>query len=126
MEDNPQQSERMRAIDLVHERVDRLLSQHRRGRCEVDQIAGVRDRGPDACFLDPCAKSAHLSWVKWRRLPTVCVLGEDLERLAAVNDCAIDGPLDAAGHRHVRADAQHQRLAPNIPKPTVADKRPAS
>ena len=48
MDDDAEQAERMRAIELVDERLDRLRAKRGiRGR-EIDQVAGVRDDRRDA------------------------------------------------------------------------------
>ena len=54
-----------------------------------------------------CAEQLDLGRVERLAAPLIRVLREDLQRLAAVDDRAIDGLRDAAGHRHVRADSKH-------------------
>ena len=53
MQNHAQQAERMRTIDLVDQRADRLLAQGRNVGRVVDQIAAVRHDWRDAGFVDP-------------------------------------------------------------------------
>ncbi len=57
--------------------------------------------------LDTLAEEPHVGRVERLAAPLARVLGEDLERLAAVHHRAIDGLRDAAGHGHVCADSKH-------------------
>ena len=107
MDDDPEEPERFRAIDLVNERGNRLLPQEWKGGREVDEITGVRHNRRDTGLLDPLAEEPHLGRVERLPAPLARVLGEDLERLAAVHHRAIDGLRDTAGHGHVCADSKH-------------------
>ncbi len=104
MNDDAKQAERLGAIDLVHERGDRLFAQDRERRRQVDQVARVRDDGRDAGLLDALAEQPDFSVLERLAAPLVRVLREDLQRLASVHDRAIDGLRDAARDGHVRAD----------------------
>src|SRR6185436_7312162 len=101
MNDHAEKAERSGAIELVDEGVDRLLPQHRRGRCEVDQVAGVRDDRCDARTIGLAAKLANVNGIERFAAPLVGVLGEDLKCFASVEDGAVDGLRHTAGHRHV-------------------------
>jgi hypothetical protein len=105
------QTERVRAIEFIDERVDGLITQRRCGSREVDQIAAVRHGRRDFGCCQAVAKAADFIRVERRRLPAVRVPREDLQRLAAVDDRAVHGLRHAAGDRHVRADSQHRSQA---------------
>src|SRR4030095_12934091 len=60
MNDHSKEAERVGAIELVDECGDRLLSQHRERRGEINQITGVRDYRVDAGLPDTCAKRADV------------------------------------------------------------------
>jgi len=102
-----EQAERFRAIELVDERGHRLFAQDGKGRGEVDQVAGVRHHRRDAALFDALAEQPHFGSVERLAAPLTRILGEDLQRFAAVHDGALDGLRDAARDRHVGADAQH-------------------
>src|SRR3989338_7460935 len=67
----------------------------------------MRDDRPDAAPADPAAERLALGEVERPAAPLIRVLGEDLQRLAAVRDRALDRFRRPAGHRHVRSDAKH-------------------
>ncbi len=113
MDDHPEQVQRLGPIELVDERRNRLLAQRRRRRGHVDQIARVRDHRRDARLGNACTKRADVVGPKWRGVPPVGVLREDLQRLAAVDQRAINGLGYAARHRHVRTNAKHGELILN-------------
>src|SRR5687768_2741400 len=104
MDDDAEQPERVRAIEFVDERRDRLLAQEwKRGR-QVDQVAGMGDDRPDPGLVDAPAERADLRRIERLALPLAGVLAEDLQCLAAVRHRALDGPRHASGHRHVGSD----------------------
>jgi hypothetical protein len=107
MDDDTEESKRMRAIQLVHEGGNRLLAQERCPRREIDQVAGVRDDRPDARFMHSPAEPRDLFPRERRPQPLAGILGKDLQRLAAVQRCAVDCVRDPTSHRHVRADPYH-------------------
>ena len=74
MNDDAEQAERVGAIELVDERRDRLLAQHRERRGEVDQVAGVRDDGRDARLVDAPAEKPDFGAVERLAAPLVGVL----------------------------------------------------
>src|SRR4029078_4546781 len=82
MDHDAEQPERLGAIEFVDERVDRLPPQRVEGGCMVDQIARVRDRGADGRLLEAGAEALHVAGIERLPLPSVAVLGEDLQRLA--------------------------------------------
>ena len=71
---------------------------------EIDQVAGVRHGRRDAGLVEPPAEAPDLRGIERLAPPLVGVLGEDLQRFAAMHDGAIDGFRDAAGDGHMRAD----------------------
>ena len=108
VDDDAEQSERLRAIEFINKRVDRLLSKDRRGRGQIDQIARVRDDGRDAGLVDALAESPHVGRIEWFPSPLTGVFREDLQRFAAVHGRAVDRVRHPAGDGHVRADTHHQ------------------
>jgi hypothetical protein len=105
MNDHSKEAERIGAIELVDECGDRLLAQYRERRGEIDQITGVRDRRVDAGLLDACTKRVDVGPIERFPAPLVRVFREDLQRLTPVYDGPIHCLCNAAGDRHVRADA---------------------
>ena len=97
------QAKGLRPIELVDESRNRLLTELRQGSRQVDQVAGVRDHGVQSRFVDALTKPDDLLGVDRLAEPLVRVLAEDLQRLAAVHDGAVDSLRDSAGDRHVRA-----------------------
>ena len=71
MQHDSQQAKRVRAIDLVNEGGDRLLTQERLRRCQVDEIAGVRDDRRDSRLFDAAPESPYL-----RRLSTAATASD--------------------------------------------------
>ena len=110
MNHDPAQAERLRTIEFIDECRDRLLAQLRLRRGEIDQVAGVRDDGNQFGLVDALAKPDN--FVRRDRLaePLVRILAEDLQRLASVNDRAIDGSRHPARHRHMCAYS-HARVS---------------
>ena len=90
---------------LVDECGNRLFPEQRKRRGQVDQVTGVCNHRRDARFIDARAEGTNLRRVGRPRVPLVGVLAENLQRLAAMNDCALDRFRHAAGHRHVSTDA---------------------
>jgi hypothetical protein len=90
VQDDTQQTERLRAIDLVSHGFERLLPQRRaRGR-EVDQVAGVRDDRTDPDALSRLRNSRISSRGIRRTAPLIGVLGENLQGVTAMHDRAFD------------------------------------
>jgi len=98
MDDDAEQAKRFGALEFVDERRNRLLTQDGERRREIDQVTGVRDDRCDPGFANALPKQACFRSVERPRAPLVRILGEDLQRLAAMNDRTIDGPGHAAGH----------------------------
>ena len=109
VQDDAKQTERLGAIDLIHECRDRLLAQDGERRREIDQVTRVRDDRGDDGLLDAAAEQSDFGGVERLAAPLARVLGEDLQRLAFVHDRALDGLGDAARDGHVRADS-HESL----------------
>ena len=103
VQDDAEQAERFGAIDLVAHRLDRHPAQRRQRGGEVDQVAAVRHDGVDAGRRHLRPELADLVGRQRAAAPLARVLGEDLQRLAAVRHGALHGPRQPAGHRHVRA-----------------------
>ena len=101
--DHAAQAERLGAIQFVDEGRDRLLTELRQGRGEIDQVAGVRHDRRQAGLVDALTKPDDFVRVDRLSEPLVRVLAEDLQGLAAMNDSAIDRLRNPAGDRHVRA-----------------------
>ncbi len=104
MHDEPEQAEAFRPIELLAERGERLLAQHRVRRREVRQIAGVRDDGLQARTGDGVAKLRDFAVVQHARLPLADRFREDLQRLAAGGFGAFDRFGNAAGNRQVSSE----------------------
>ena len=91
------QSQCFRAIEFLGERRDRSHAHDRIVGGDIDQIAVVADDRTNAGCSNPAPELANL--VRWQgsRAPLIRGLREDLERLAACGDRAIDGTRKAAG-----------------------------
>lgn len=100
-----EQPERLGPIDLVGQRRARGGSQGGVGRREVDQVARVRDDGAEAGGVERPAEGVDLGARQHGRPPLIRVAREDLKRVAAGVDGPGDAPRDAAGDRHVGAEA---------------------
>jgi inner membrane protein len=109
-----EQPKRIGAIELVDERGKGLLAEHRERRCEVDQIAGVRDHGVQPRLVDTTPERFHFPRIERFAFPLTRVLAEDLKRFAAVDERAVHGLGHAAGYRHVSADSQHLCQGPTL------------
>jgi hypothetical protein len=103
--DDAEQAQRVGALELVEEGVERLLAQLREGRRQVDQVTRVRHDGRDAGLVEAAAERSDVGRIERLSAPLAAVLAEYLQRLTAVHDGALDGVRDAAGDRHMRADA---------------------
>ena len=57
--------------------------------------------------LPPAVVDEISGAVEWFATPLIRVPREDLQRLASVNDRALDRLREAAGNGHVRADSKH-------------------
>src|SRR5258706_12719653 len=68
---------------------------------QIDQVAGVRYDGLEPRRFDPRAELANLRGGNIAAAPLVGVLAEDLKRLAAMDNGALDPAGQAARHRHV-------------------------
>ena len=86
----------------------RLLAQRRRRGSDVDQIAVVRDDRVDAGLGDPPPEQHDLVLGQHAGTPLADRLGEDLQRLAARRDGAIDGARQTAGDGQMGAEPRHQ------------------
>ena len=58
-------------------------------------------------LIDALAKAPNFFRIERLAGPAIGILAEDLQGLASMHLSAIDSPRDAAGHRHMRADAEH-------------------
>src|SRR4029450_9726355 len=85
MNDDPEQTERVRAIELVDERRNRLRAKRGIGCREIDQIARVRHRRTDASLIKPTAESPDLVSIERAASPLIRILREALQRLAAAH-----------------------------------------
>ena len=110
MNDDAAQAERVGPIELVDECGDRLFAQGGCGGGQIDEITGVRHDRRETADLGRIAERTDLLVGQRLRAPLVGVLGEDLQRFAPVQRRTGDGLGDAAGHRHVRADAHAGRV----------------
>ena len=102
-----EQPQRLGAIELVAHRLHRLVTQGAVPGGEVDEITRVRDDRPESGRTNAAAKLADLGRQQRPPAPLVRVLGEDLERFAAMRDGALHGPRQTAGHRHVSTEPGH-------------------
>ena len=108
MQHDAEQPERLRAIELVAHRLDRLRAQRGDRRREIDQVARVRHHRAEAAGLELRPKLANLLARNHASAPLVGVLREDLKGGAAMKDRAFDGARKSARHRHVRAEPRHR------------------
>jgi hypothetical protein len=103
MQHDPEQSERLGAIDFVAHRFERLAPERRVGRREVDQVAAVRDHRADTGGFHLGAKLADFRGRQLAAAPLTGVFREDLQRLAPVHDRAFHRARQPARDRHMRA-----------------------
>ena len=101
MQHHAEQAERLGAIELVAHRLERLAAERGVAGGEIDQIAAVRHHWRDARRLDASAELADFLRRQRPAAPLAGILREDLQRLAAMDDGALDRPRQTAGDRHV-------------------------
>jgi hypothetical protein len=94
MDDDAKQSERMGTIEFVDERFDRQFAKGGIGRRQIDQIARMRNDRRNTRFIDALPEPSDLRTVQRLAAPLIRILGEDLQRLAAVHD----RPVNRFGH----------------------------
>jgi hypothetical protein len=97
MHDKGIEAEHVCAIELFPQRAQRLQSERRISRGDVDEIAVVCDDRADAGLgHTPSKQDDFVGWER-PRAPLTRGLGENLERLAFRRDGAIDGAGQTAG-----------------------------
>src|SRR5437773_6060982 len=104
MQHDAEKAERLGAIELAGHGVDGLLPQRRDRSGKVDQVARVRHDWRQATRTHLRAEFADLFGRHDAPSPLAGVLREDLKRLAAMDDRAVDRARQSSGHRHVRAE----------------------
>ena len=107
MDHDAHQPECVCAIELVGKRVNRERAKYRIGRRQINEITRVGDRGPNRRLVDTRAKAPDLGALERFRAPPARVLGEDLDRFAAVHSGTVDSLRHPAGDRHVGANPKH-------------------
>src|SRR5262245_63746233 len=85
----------------------------------------MRHDRPDAGRLDPGPKLAHFRRRHDAAAPLARILGEDLQRLAAMSDRTVDGARQSARDRHMRAEPRHLSFPPAHPAPPAYPALPA-
>jgi hypothetical protein len=104
MQDDAHQPQGLGAVDLVAHRLHRLLEESAVRRCQVDQIAGVGDHDAQTSGLHRRAELVNFLARKDAPAPLARVLREDLQRVATMDDCALDGARQPTSDRHVCTD----------------------
>ena len=96
--------QRLAALELVGERIDRLAPGRRRRARQVDEIARVGEHGRDAAGPARGPKRARLVVAERPRRPLPLVLEEDLNGMTAERLTPLERQRQPPGDRHVRAE----------------------
>ncbi len=108
MSDQVAQAELLGALQFDHESRDRLLVHGLVGTGEVDQVRIVGCRLPQARLPQGPAKRLDFQRRKVTSLPLVAVFGEQLHRLTAMGNGAVQCVVQSAGDGHVSAEKRHR------------------
>ena len=111
--DDAEQAERVRAIELVDERGRASVAERRRRGRQVDQIARVRHDGRDAGLLDAAAEPADVGRIERLADQLARVLREDLQRFAAMQHRPFDGVRPRHRPRTCGANTHERRPGRN-------------
>jgi hypothetical protein len=96
--------ERLGAIELVGERVDRLPPLRRPGRGEVHEVARVREHRPHPGAPPGRPERADVVGRERTRRPLPVALEEDLDRVASERVATVQRERETARDRHVSAE----------------------
>ena len=108
--DDPEQAKGVSTIEFVDEGRERRRAESGRRSRQVDQIAGVRHDRRDAGLRNAAAEPPNIDWIDRFAEQLARVLGEQLQRLAAVQQRPFDGIGHATGHGHVSTNTHREGL----------------
>ena len=124
MQDDAREAQCVGAVELARERRDRAPAKVGIGRSQVDEVAGVRHDRLDAELGGVGTEGVHLVRRERSGTPLAGGLREDLQRVTAGGVRALDGARQAAGDRHVGAEAGHGLLLYPACRPGVGSRAP--
>ena len=104
MDDHAREAERLAALELVGERVDRLRPGGGVRAGQIDEVARVGEDAPDAGLPSCRPERPDRLVVERTRRPLALVFQEDLDGAAAHLAPALERQVQAAGDRHVGSD----------------------
>ena len=103
------EAKQFRAVQFFAKSRDRLRSQRRGGRGDIDQVTVMRDDRRNPGLLQPSPEQRHLVTGQIASTPLTSGLREDLQRVAPAGFRAVDRARQPAGDRHVGPEEWHIR-----------------